>query len=93
MVHTYFHGHNGARHEFLPFYKPAHASSSSGVSQSFDRAASLNNMVSGICEILRCFIHATKSTTRRYNLPEASLFRATKQHGLSFCFSSRENIA
>jgi len=44
-------------------YKPAHASSSSGVSQSFDRAVSLNSMVSGICESLRCFIHATKSTT------------------------------
>ena len=32
----------------ITLYKLAHATSSSGVSQSFDKAASLNSMVSGI---------------------------------------------
>jgi len=32
----------------ITLYKFAHASSSSGVSHSFDKAASLNSMVSGI---------------------------------------------
>ncbi|MDR0473361.1 MAG: hypothetical protein LBH43_06790 [Treponema sp.] len=47
----------------ITFYKFAHASSSSGVSQSFDRAASLNSMASDIDENFWCFTHAIKLTT------------------------------